>query len=231
MKILEENNQVINGSVLEYCAQKCHTRLWHQRQIRGEITGHREAVFIEAFVVQQINALPSRTEIIPGWNISINKVKGLSYFKDNTLPEEVRDELTAVWCEDILAKPEFNNEWTLKYKYIIKSYNEKTNKDEYKIETKSIVVTYDVHLAALADINRHQKKGADDNTFEFADVRRACTINDIKSRIAIKGKVHYMGNPFIPIDVKPTFDGIYKDSYWNASVEEVIDDYWAFKTL
>lgn len=214
MKILEDN-KTIEVTFIDYYSPKVGRRYWTSRSIRGEERTFFRSNAIVAFVCKQINAMTPHQEIIPGWNVNVDDELMHEMYRDATLFEEVRVELRAIWCEDLLVRPQFVDDWTFTFEFGLGD----------KKETEQIVVTREVYYEALADINRHKKRGPLDNTFKVADVRRPATLNDVMARAAVNSRIHYMGNPSLPIELNVDFKGIYKDSFWNATIEEAVEDY------
>jgi hypothetical protein len=160
------------------------------------------------FAHKQVNALPERTEIIPGWNVPISKFNVHTDWKETIDPETAKYHLDDPMCEDVIDHEDFDDTWT---------FTEE--------EGKSYVYTEMMYYEDCACWNRHFRAGAHDRFIALSELRKRATINDISARICVKGKVHYEGNAFYPICVKSnTIEGLFKSRYWNDNANEILND-------
>jgi hypothetical protein len=215
-KILEDNSNKNDAglTILEYYSKKYSKYGWEARTIRGEEYNYYRSHAIVRFTISQINAHKANETIIREWGVSMDDEIIPNEYKQLVNRSEIKAQLISAWCEDISERPDFVPGWKLKFEF-----GEGENKKE-----EEIIVTRDEYHHAIATIRRHNRKGPAEDTFKVSEVRRPCTVNDIFASVCVNGKVHYMGNPFIPVEVKVDFAGLFKDAYWTVSVKDVIDD-------
>lgn len=215
-EILEDNSKKKGEglTILEYYSQKLARYGWEARTIRGEEYNYFRAHAIVSFVISQINAHRYGEKIIRGWSVDMDEEIVPNEYKQLVNRSQIKAQLVSAWCEDVSVRPDFVEDWTFTFEF---------GSGENK-KSEKITVSREVYHHAIATIRRHNKKSPSEDTFVVSEVRRPCTINDIFALVCVNGKVHYMGNPFIPIELNCEFKGIFNDSYWTVSVKDVIDD-------
>lgn len=170
--------------------------------------GIEDAVAINIIAAINFNSMKENEVIVPEWNRPISDCVIHEWFKPLLLPNSVRKHVGNMQCIDMLQRPEF-----LGWKY--------TNK-----KGEEIIITHNVLVTAIADLNRTQKKDSTDKQYDVSSAKRDVSIDDIIDMAAFKGNVKYNGNPFIPVILDDVLGMFYYENYFNASIDEVLEDYF-----
>lgn len=98
--------------------------------------------------------------------------------------------------------------------------------------------TYLEYLEAIAIIRRYQKKEASEDTTTLGSLRVDVSLADVIDKAAIIDfekdgdityfvlKVKYNSETYVPVAINPVINGLFKSSYFNSTVEEILEDHF-----
>lgn len=204
------NSAITNADIAHKFESKLKVKAESGRRI-SRPDGINEAVEILTIACINFNSMKENEVIVPGWNRPINDCVMHDWFKPLLLPNSVRKHVGNMQCIDMLQRPEFIG-W--EYKKV------KDGKEEI------IVIDHNRVVTEIANLNRTQKQDSTAHQVDVSTLRRDVSIDDIIDIAAFDGSVKYNGNPFIPVILDQGLKMMYYDNYFNASVDEVLEDYF-----
>lgn len=71
------------------------------------------------------------------------------------------------------------------------------------------------------------KKDANDQFVTLASLRINRSFEEVRQLLSISGRVRYMDNPYIPIEVNNEIVCLFSDYYFNSDVEQIVQHYVA----
>lgn len=167
----------------------------------------KHVAVIERYI-NEINAMPENCMFITEFGRHLNDCLILNMFSDWILPNSVRLNLADLRCVDVLVRPESKG-WFITY-----------------TDGTSETITYNRVLLAFMEINRIYKKASNEDLVSVGSLVRDVTFSDILSISSIDAMVKYENNPFIPVPIKSECKVFFTNSYFNATEDLVINDWF-----
>lgn len=182
-------------------------RAWKARKISAKEDAElNKAIKEEIELIDYINSQPEGTEYILGRHIDDFIIMNITsnLIVKNSIRYNVSDRLT----KDLVVRNDM----------------------------QECSVTYNQHLENIALINRYQKKDSTQDTCSLASLRGDVSLADVIDKAAKIGvsknktlsiMVKYNSTTYIPVIINSTvIDDLFKSSYFNAELEEIMEDHF-----
>jgi hypothetical protein len=182
-------------------------RAWKARKISAKEDAElNKAIHEEIELMDYINSQPEGTEYILGRHIDDFIIMNITsnLVVKNSIRYNVSDRLT----RDLVIRNNVNE----------------------------CSVTYNQHLENIALINRYQKKDSTQDTCSLASLRGDVSLADVIDKAAkievgkdkkLSVMVKYNSTTYIPVIIDSTVvDNLFKSSYFNAELEEIMEDHF-----
>lgn len=191
------------------CEEKFTERALACKRIRVDETNVKSTVAKIMKAINYFNSLKEHDAVAFETSMPLNQIKVLNEFSCLVKPASVR------------LDP-----------------NDRRTNNLLTLENSVMPFGYNEYLDACITWRGYFKKDISDNIITLDTLRIHKSLMDTLSNVALPSegepavyKVRYDGSPFIPIYLNDLALGLFRKDYFNASDDDVIDDYFATLTF